>query len=242
MYLATSKNNLRAREYPFVCRPLEGKPDQHVSDFNIFAGNDFAFFHHANNEAGQIVLAFRIKARHLRRFTADQRTAVVPACIGHAFNNLFRNLRIERAGSKVIHKKQWRRALHGNVIHAVVYQIAAHGVMQVHHERHFELGADAIHAGNQHGIAKLFLVDGKHAAEAADLAHYSRRERAMGEVFNALLGAVGAVNINAAIGIGDGSLFQMRKVRLYLCIAGTRGDGVLYFSIASSEIPNPAQR
>jgi len=28
----------------------------------------------------------------------------------------------------------------------MVYQITTHGVMQVHHESHFELGANAIHA------------------------------------------------------------------------------------------------
>ena len=51
----------------------------------------------------------------------------------------------------------------------------------------------------------------------------------MGEVLNALLGAVGAVNVNAAIGIGDGSLFQIKGPFVFI-IAGTRGDGVIYFS------------
>ena len=101
--------------------------------------------------------------------------------------------------------------MHGNIIHAMVYQVAAHGVVQVHHERNFELGANAIHAGNQHGITKLFPVNGEHAAEAADFTHHSRSERTMGEVFNALLGAVGAVNVNAAVGIGNGSLFQKQR-------------------------------
>jgi hypothetical protein len=55
----------------------------------------------------------------------------------------------------------------------------------------------------------------------------------MGEVFNALLGAVGAVNVNAAIGIGDGSLFQIRGPFVFT-IAGTRGDGVSYFSTSKA--------
>src|SRR6185312_9894994 len=131
-------------------------------------------------------------------------------------------------------------ALNGNVVHAMVYQIATHGVMQVHHERYFELGAHAVHAGNQYRIAKLFLVDGKHAAEAADLADDAGRERTMGEIFNALLGAVGAVNINAAIGIGYGSLFQSRNPFAIFC--GHQSDGVPYCSTGFSEIPNPAQR
>jgi hypothetical protein len=63
----------------------------------------------------------------------------------------------------------------------------------------------------------------------------------MRQVFNALLGAVGAVNINAAIGIGDRSLFQCRNPFLFIG-AGTKGDGVLYCSIAFSETLEPAQR
>src|SRR6185312_15151774 len=109
----------------------------------------------------------------------------------------------------------------------------AYGVVQVHHERNFELGANAIHAGNQHRIAKLFSVDGEHAPEAADFAHHSRSERAMGQVFNALLGAVGAVNINAAIGIGDGSLFQIRGP-FVIIFAGTKSDEVSYFSTSKA--------
>src|SRR6185312_7838345 len=122
--------------------------------------------------------------------------------------NLFRNVGIERAGSKVIHKEQRGCALHGDVIHAVIHQIAAHRVVQVHHESKFQFCADAIHAGDQHRLAKLLLVDGIHAAEAADLAHHSFGKGAMGQVLDALLGTVGAINVDAAVGISNGGLFQ----------------------------------
>ena len=99
-------------------------------------------------------------------------------------------------------KEQRRRALHRNVIDAVVHQIAAHGVVQVHHESEFQLGADAIHAGNQHRLAEFLFVDRKHAAEAANLTYHSLGEGAMGKIFDSLLSSVGAVDINTAVSVG----------------------------------------
>jgi hypothetical protein len=43
----------------------------------------------------------------------------------------------------------------------------------------------------------------------------------MGKVLDALLGSVGAININAAIGIGNGSLFQCRNP--FVCIIAAPG-------------------
>src|SRR5260221_9383457 len=77
----------------------------------------------------------------------------------------------------------------------------------------FQLGSSAIHALNEAGLQEYVLVNGKHAAEAADLAHHSTGEGAVGQVLDALLGAIGAANVNTAIGVSIRSLFQS-KIRL----------------------------
>ena len=130
------------------------------------------------------------------------------AGFGNSFHDFFCNVRFEVAGGQVIHEEERRSALHGNVIHAVVHQVAAHGVVQLHHEGHFEFCANPVHAGNQHRLAELLFINCKQAAEAADLAYNSAGEGAVGQILDALLGPVGAVYVNAAIGVSDWGIFQ----------------------------------
>ena len=89
-------------------------------------------------------------------------------------------------------------------------------MVQVHHKGQLELGADAIYAGDQDRIAKLFLVDGEHSAKAANLAYHAGSKRPVGQILDALLGPVGAVNINAAVSVCD----RFRQCRVRLCKRG----------------------
>ena len=89
-------------------------------------------FDYADDESGEIVLALGIKARHFSGLAADQGTAVMFAGFGEATDNFFGDFRVELAGSEIIHKKQWRGALYGDVVHTMVHQIAANGVVHVH--------------------------------------------------------------------------------------------------------------
>ncbi len=163
---------------------------------------------HADNESGQIVFAVGIEARHLSGFAADQSTAVVFAGFGQAFDHFLGDFRFEFAGRQVIHEKQRRCALHGDVIDAVVHQIRADGVMHLHLEGDFQLGANAVHARDQHRIEILRLVNSEQAAKPADFAEHAAGEGFVGEVLDPLLGAVGAVDIDAGVGVGDGRLFE----------------------------------
>jgi len=55
---------------------------------------------------------------------------------------------------------------------------------------------------------EFFLVNGEHAAKAADLTHHATGEGAVGKVLDALFGAIGAVNVNTAIGVGKEVFFN----------------------------------
>src|SRR6266849_5003341 len=185
--------------------------DKNVSGSNIFTGNDLALIRHADNEAGKIVLASGIEAGHLRGFAADECAAVMPAGFSDAFHNLLRNLRLKRSGGQIVHEEQRRGALHGNVIHAVIHQIATHGVMDVHHESQLQLGAHAIHAGDHHGLAKFLLVHGEHAAKSADFTDHALGEGAVSKILDPLFGAVGPIDVNTAVCVGNW-LFQNTSV------------------------------
>ncbi len=110
------------------------------------------------------------------------------------------------AGGQVVHEKQRRGALHGDVVDAVIDQVGADGVVDVHLEGDLQLGAHAVHARDQNRVHPLRLVHGEQAAEAADFAQYAAGESLVGEILDPLLGAVGAVNVHAGIGVGDGGL------------------------------------
>ena len=110
---------------------------------------------------------------------------------------------LQLAGGEVVHEEHGRGALHGDVVDAVVDQVGADGVVQVHLEGELQLGADAVHAGDQHGVEVFLLVDGKQPAKAADLAQHAAVKGLLREILDALLGAIGALDVHTGIGVGD---------------------------------------
>ena len=125
------------------------------------------------------------------------------AGFGNAFDNFFGDRAVEFAGSEVIHKEHRRGALHCNVVNAVVYQIGADRVMDVHLEGQLELRADAVHARNQHRIEILRLVHRKQPAEAANFAEHALGERLMRQILDALLGPVSLIYVDARVCVSD---------------------------------------
>jgi hypothetical protein len=86
-------------------------------------------------------------------------------------------------------------------------------VVHLHLEGDLQLGADAIHARNQYRIHIFFFVDREQAAKAPDFTENTAGECLVGEVLDALLGAIRAVDVHSGIGIGDartvrGTLFH----------------------------------
>ena len=148
-----------------------------------------------------------IKAGHLGSLAADERATILLAGVSDAADDLLGDLRLQLAGGEVVHEKHGCGALHGNVVDAVIDQVGADGVVQVHLEGDFQLGANAVDAGDQHRVEIALLVDGKQAAKAADLAEHAAVKGFMGEVLDALLGAIGALNVDTGVGVSDGAVF-----------------------------------
>ena len=116
------------------------------------------------------------------------------------------DFRLDLAAGQVVHEKERRGALHRNVVDAVIDQVGANGVMDVHLEGDLQLGADAVDARDQNRVDPLRLVHGEQAAEAADFAQNAAGKGLVGEILDPLFGAVGAVNVHTSIGVGDGGL------------------------------------
>ena len=148
------------------------------------------------------------------------------------YNHLLDDLGLQLAGGEVVHEEHGRGALHGDVVDAVVHQVGADGVVQLHLKRQLQLGAYAVHAGDQHRVGILLLVDGKQPAKAANLAQHAAVEGLVGQILDALLGAIGALDVNTGVGVGDaaglGSLLCQRLGPSRRCIAAELGRNALY--------------
>ena len=109
-----------------------GQAENNVSGLDGLASDNFLAFDHADDESGKIVFAFGIEAGHLRGFAADERAAVVLAGFGEAFDDFFGDARFEFPNGEIVHEKHGRGALNGNVINAVVHEVGADRVVDLH--------------------------------------------------------------------------------------------------------------
>ncbi len=192
-----------------MCSPVEGSPTQHVAHLHVFAGENLFALHGADDESRQVVFAVGIKAGHLGGFAADEGAAVVLAGLGQSADHLFGDLQLQLAHRQVVHEEQRRGALHGDVVDAVVHQVAADGVVHAHFKGELELGAHAIDAADQHGIGEFLLVHLEEPAKAADLAEDTLVEGAVRQVLDALLGAIRLFDVDACVGVGQALLFGL---------------------------------
>ncbi len=108
---------------------------------------------------------------------------------------------IEFAAGEIIEEKQWLGALHQNVVDAHADQVYSYSIVSVEFKSQFQLGADAVGAGDEHGFLVLF-GDFHQAAETADAGEHFGAHGAFGirlDVFDQL---VAGIDIYPGITVG----------------------------------------
>ncbi len=175
--------------------------DQRVARLDIFAGKQFFALDGADDETSKIVLTGRIKTGHFGSFTANERAAGFAARAAHALDELLDDVGLELAHGEIVEEKERLGALDENVVDAVIDEIAADGGVDAHGHGDFEFGADAIGAGDQHGLSPFFAIEGKERAEAANAAENARSESMAGVMPDALLGFLSDGDIDTGIGV-----------------------------------------
>ena len=120
---------------------------------------------------------------------------------GEAFDDLSKNVGFQLAGAEIIEEKQRLRTQHRDVIHAMVHQVRANGVMPVEGEGELELRAHAVHGRHQDGLAVFLDVEGEQAAEAADLAEHLAAVGGREQLRQGGLHPVAQINIHAGGGV-----------------------------------------
>ncbi len=93
----------------------------------------------------------------------------------------------------------------------MIDEILADRVMPIQGKGEFQFGADTIDARDENGI-EIFFVYGKQAAEPADLAEHAASERLVREILDPLLGSIGAINVDACVGVRDRTSLRVRAL------------------------------
>ncbi len=146
-----------------------GKPEHDVAGRDIGARQQRAALGGADREAGEVVVARLIEARHLGGLAADQRAVRLPAALGDALDDPRADVRLEFSTGKVVEKKQRLGALHDEVVDRHGDEIDADGLVPAGLDRDLDLGADAVGGGDQHRVDKAGPLEVEQAAKAADL-------------------------------------------------------------------------
>jgi hypothetical protein len=76
-------------------------------------------------------------------------------------------------------------------------------MVNLHIEGHFQFRAHAIDARYENRIQVRFR-DRKKTPKSPDLAEHALSEGLVSQVLDALLGSIGAINVNASVGVRDG--------------------------------------
>src|SRR5690606_28723331 len=179
-------------------RAGRGQRDQGVASRDFAAIDDFALFHHAYAEAGQVVVLAFIHARHLGGLTTDQRATSQLATGTDAGDYGGGNINVELAGGVVIEKEQRLGAAHHQIVHAHGDQVLADAVVLVQVQRQTQLGTDTVGAGDQYRL----LVAGRNFAERAEAAEAAQDFRAcgaLGNTFDAFDQRFARIDIDASV-------------------------------------------
>ena len=105
---------------------------------------------------------------------------------------------------EIIEEEQRHRALHGDVVDAVVHQVFADRVVPAGEEGDLQLGADAVGGADQHRLAESGELVAR--AEAADVGQHACVNVCARKLLDGGDGAVGLVDIDAGVAVRNGFL------------------------------------
>ena len=108
----------RTSEKPLEWTPDEASPSSTSPSTTSSVGSSWPRSAAPDGEAGEVVVAVAVHARHLRRLAADQRAAGQPAALGDAGDDRRALVGIELAGREIVEEEQRLGALHDDVVDA----------------------------------------------------------------------------------------------------------------------------
>ena len=203
-----------------------GQADDDVARGGPRAVDDAVALHHADAEAGEVVVVAVVHAGHLGGLAADERGAREFAAFGDAADDGLGDVDAQFAGGVVVEEEQRLGARHRDVVGAHRDEVDADLVVTPGVDREAQLGADAIRARHQHRPAIAIERHFDQRAEAADAGQDLLAHRLFDDGFDAFDEFVARVDIDAGIAIGQ-SGFSHVEVAVR---RGSSGKNVRYCS------------
>src|SRR5262249_45416142 len=145
-----------------------GKSDQNISRHNTLGVENFLPFDDADDETREIVFSVGKIAGMLSGLTPDQCTPRLTTPCNNSPHNHLGDIDLKLATDKVVQEEKRSGALSDDIIHTHRYKIDADAIVLLHHERHFELGPDAIGGRNQHRMTIASALEIEERAKSAD--------------------------------------------------------------------------
>ena len=144
-----------------------------------------------------------VKARHLRRLSADQCASGLRAPLGDALHDGGHDILVELAGCKIIQEKQWLGSLNDNVVDAHGHQVDADRVVHAALNGDLQLCADAVVGGDQDRIDKPRRSEIEQSAESAKLRARPRSARAASEWAYSIHDPVANIDVDPRLGVSQ---------------------------------------
>ena len=179
-----------------------GQADDHVPGADGLSRDEPLAGDGADDRADEVVFVGGVEAGHFGGLAAEEGHVVLLAGLAEPLDDLLEGGAVELGGAHVVHEEEGLRALHEDVVHAVVHDVLAHRVVLLHHHGDLELGAHAVRGGDEDRVLRASLRQAAEAAERADSADYVDRFRGANHRLDGLEGVHLVVDVHAGGGVG----------------------------------------
>lgn len=202
LVLQLFKDDFAGQGISIGVQAVGGKADDQITGFDGGSAEDAFLFHDADDAAYEIVFTGLIKARHLRRFSADQGAIGGFAGGFHAGNELVEDFGVELPKADVIKEEQGLRAHDGDVIDAMVHDVLADAFVIACFKSELQFRANAIDGGNEHWLLDLHFRQIEQSAETTDSGENFRTAGRFESLFESVFHGIALGDIDSGFSVG----------------------------------------
>ena len=154
-----------------------GDTDQHITHLDLRAVDELLLLYDTHREAGNIVLAFGVHARHLGRLATNECATCLTATLGHTGYDLLDLGRLVATHGHIVQEQQRFGALCQDIVYAHGHGIDTDRIVLVNGKGQFEFRTHAIRTAHQDGLLDLQGREVEHTAKGTDVTHHAQTIR-----------------------------------------------------------------
>ena len=182
-------------------RPARREGEDRVADLDARAVDDLVALDDPEREAGEVEVVGGVHVGKLGRLAAEQRAAGLPAAVGDALDELGDAIGSEPADGDVVEERGRLGTAAEHVVDAHPDEVDPRIAEAPGRTLQQQLRADAIGAGDDHGIAKAARRE--QPGEPAEAAEHARRARRGDGCAEPVDDGVGRLERDARVTVGE---------------------------------------